>query len=433
MKASSGIDLMVSLDRDSAVGAARAARAPAARSDPPGHAAPRGAAAVHARAGARAGGPRGVVMEAYAQLAAEGYLVSRQGAPTRVAARAAAQPARRRRHRGRRAAVRLPPRRARRRARSRRRWPRALRQGLRDAPDAALGYGDPRGEPELRARWPTYLGRVRGVAADPERRGDAGLTQGSRSSAGCWPRAACGGSRSRTRAAPTARRRRRRPGWSRCRSPVDARRARRRRARARRAGAVLLTPAHQYPTGAVLAPAPRAALLAWAARARRASDRGRLRRRVPLRPPPVGALQGLAPSASSTSARVSKTLAPALRIGWLVAPPALREPMRREKAADDRGTPVLDAARARRLARARRARPPPAPHAPRLPRAGATRSSRRSRALPRAARRGARRRAAPVADLPDGVDEAALVRAAAEPRRRARRPRPAPPVPGARG
>jgi GntR family transcriptional regulator / MocR family aminotransferase len=112
---------------------------------------------------------RGVVTEAYGQLAAEGYLSTSQGAPVRVA-RAV-----------RTASPRAP-------ARSllesfpyhfhpglpdlagfpRETWLRSLRSALRDAPLAGVGYGDPRGVPVLREALAGYLGRVRGVDADPE-------------------------------------------------------------------------------------------------------------------------------------------------------------------------------------------------------------------------------------------------------------------------
>ena len=114
---------------------------------------------------------RGVVVDAYAQLAAEGYLVARQGAPTRVSD-AAAPPAGGNAPRPRHARaprfdfrpggpdVSLFPRAV---------WLASLRRALSSAPDARLDYGDPRGAPELRHALARYLGRVRGVAADPER------------------------------------------------------------------------------------------------------------------------------------------------------------------------------------------------------------------------------------------------------------------------
>src|ERR687896_1476392 len=113
---------------------------------------------------------RGVVVDAYAQLAAEGYLVARQGAPTRVSEAASpgppATPA---------AAGERPPRYDFRTGRPegslfpRNAWLASLRRALRDAPDARFDYGDPRGAPELRGALARYLGRVRGVACDPER------------------------------------------------------------------------------------------------------------------------------------------------------------------------------------------------------------------------------------------------------------------------
>src|SRR5918999_4851087 len=113
---------------------------------------------------------RGVVVDAYAQLAAEGYLLSRQGASTRVS-EAAAPPA----DAAPRPEVERPPRFDFRPGGPdvslfpRSAWLASLRRALHDAPDARLDYGDPRGAPELRQALARYLGRVRGVAAHPER------------------------------------------------------------------------------------------------------------------------------------------------------------------------------------------------------------------------------------------------------------------------
>ena len=111
---------------------------------------------------------RNTVAEAYAQLVAEGWLVARQGSGTWVAERAtpeAAEPARERVE----ATVRFDlrpgvpdlgafPRAA---------WLAAARRALAVAPDAALGYGDPRGVPELREQLAGYLARVRRVLVQP--------------------------------------------------------------------------------------------------------------------------------------------------------------------------------------------------------------------------------------------------------------------------
>ncbi|MGZ4280249.1 MAG: aminotransferase-like domain-containing protein, partial [Solirubrobacteraceae bacterium] len=106
-------------------------------------------------------------------------------------------------------------------------------------------------------------------------------------------------------------------------------------------GAVLVTPAHQYPTGVVLAPDRRAALLAWAAERDAFVLEDDYDAEYRYDRQPVGALQGLARQRVAYMSSISKTVAPALRVGWLVAPPALAEAIEHEKLADDRGTPVL--------------------------------------------------------------------------------------------
>ena len=342
MKASSGIELMVTLDRESAVGL-RAQLEHQLREGVRSGTLHHGAALPSTRALARElGVARGVVMEAYAQLAAEGYLASSQGAPTRVAARAAppaAAPALpepvapRFDFRPGAPDVSLVPRAA---------WAAALRQALRDAPDARLSYSDPRGTPELRGALATYLGRVRGVAADPETvMVTSGLTQGLVLT--CRALAARGVRRVAVEE----------PGSADLRGPiaatglewvpiaVDAHGLDVGALERSDVGAVLVTPAHQYPTGVVLAPERRAALLAWAA-ARDAfvlEDDYDAEYRYDRQP--VGALQGLDPERVAYMSTISKTLAPALRIGWLVAPPALAAAVQHEKLADDRGTPVI--------------------------------------------------------------------------------------------
>ena len=163
------------------------------------------------------------------------------------------------------------------------------------------------------------------------------------------------------------------------------------------ADALVLTPSHQWPTGAVLSAERRAAVLRWARERRRARRRGRLRRRVPLRPGArSGRMQGLAPDRVVYAGTASKTLAPGLRLGWLVAAARLVDAVadgqdaRRPRLARPRP------ARVRRLPGPRRVRPPPAPDAARSTAAAATRCSPRSREhAPRARAGRDRRRAAP--------------------------------------
>ena len=91
--------------------------------------------------------------------------------------------------------------------------------------------------------------------------------------------------------------------------------------------AVVLTPAHQHPTGVVLAGERRTALLAWL------RERGAIAidddydAEYRYDRAAVGALQGLDPERVVYAGSASKTLAPALRLGWLVLPASLVEPV----------------------------------------------------------------------------------------------------------
>jgi GntR family transcriptional regulator/MocR family aminotransferase len=108
------------------------------------------------------------------------------------------------------------------------------------------------------------------------------------------------------------------------------------------AGAVLVTPAHQSPTGAVLAPERRRSLLAWAERASAVVIEDDYDAEFRYDREPVGPLQGLAPERVVYCGSASKTLAPAMRLGWLVLPDALADAVAGEKALDDMGSPVLE-------------------------------------------------------------------------------------------
>ena len=427
MKASSGIELMVSLDRDSAVGL-RAQLEHQLREGVRSGTLRHGAALPSTRALARElGVARGVVMEAYAQLAAEGYLVSSQGAPTRVAARAAR--AGRRGGAGRARAPRfdfrpgapdvsLFPRMA---------WAAALRQALRDAPDARFSYSDPRGTPELRGALATYLGRVRGVAADPETvMVTSGLTQGLVLT--CRALAARGVRRIAVEE----------PGSADLRAPIAAvglewvpvavdddgldvgALARSDAARCWSRPRTSTPPAScSPPSGARRCSRGRAARDAFVLEddydAEYRYDRQ-----------PVGALQGLDPERvvyiglDQQDARARA----AARLARRAAGAARRRSSAR-RLADDRGTPgstqlglavLLERGELDR--HVRRTRPSTG--------AGATRSSRRSaRHLPELRPHGAAAGLHLLVDLPAEVDEAARRRGRARARRRPRRPRPA--------
>jgi GntR family transcriptional regulator/MocR family aminotransferase len=291
---------------------------------------------------AELGVSRGVVTEAYGQLAAEGYLAMSQGAPVRVAkaVRAASPRAPARSllesfpyhfHPG------LPdlagfPREA---------WLRSLRSALRDSPLSATGYGDPRGVPELREALAGYLGRVRGVDADPEHMlVCTGFMQAF--TLVCRTLRARGVERVALED----------PGWHVHRLIVentgmevvpvalDEQGLRVEELERTDAAAVLVTSAHQFPTGVVLGPERRAALIEWAEEERLIIeddyDAEYRYDRVA-----VGALQGLAPEHVAYIGSASKRLAPGMRLGWLLTPSWLAWELTTAKALEDGGSEAV--------------------------------------------------------------------------------------------
>src|SRR4051794_15476505 len=106
--------------------------------------------------------------------------------------------------------------------------------------------------------------------------------------------------------------------------------------------AVLVTPAHQFPPGAVLSAARRAALAAWARRTGALVIEDDYDAEYRYDRQPVGAVQGLAPEHVVHAHSVSKTLAPGLRLGWAVLPSHMAAEVAAEKRLSDLGTPVLE-------------------------------------------------------------------------------------------
>ena len=126
---------------------------------------------------------------------------------------------------------------------------------------------------------------------------------------------------------------------------------------------VVVTPAHQSPTGVVLTAERRHALVAWARDTDGFVVEDDYDSEFRYDRDPVGVLQGLAPERVFTVGTVSKSLAPTIRVGWVLAPPAFAAALAEEKHLADRGTPGLDQARARPPGGVRPLRPPPAPDA----------------------------------------------------------------------
>jgi GntR family transcriptional regulator/MocR family aminotransferase len=269
---------------------------------------------------------RPLVMEAYAQLAAEGYLALRQGAAPRVAHSVSPLQV-----------PQLPPETIS-TAPFRHdfrpgipdlssfpasRWLRAVEAALKTMTPDDFGYGQRFGVLLLRQALADYLGRVRGVSADPRQ---ILITGGFEQARSLLARALK--QRGVTHLAVEE------PGYT-DRAvwlaaglnlipiPVDENGLDVAAIAQSKAQAVLLTPAHQYPTGGVMSGARRLALAGWLRENDAIAIEDDYDAEFRYDRSPVGALQGLAPGHVVYAGTASKTLAPALRLGWIVAPPDL--------------------------------------------------------------------------------------------------------------
>jgi GntR family transcriptional regulator/MocR family aminotransferase len=290
---------------------------------------------------AQLGVSRGVTTEAYGQLAAQGFVVNRTKAAPIVAELGppahAAEP-------------RAPAPRAPRYDLTpttpdvtlfpRRRWLSALLEAARAAPAAAYDYGDPRGERELREALADKLGRTRGVVSEPER---IVVVQGAAQGIDLLARllAARGARRIAVEdpSLDSQPKRIRGHGLEAVGQPVDSQGL---LVDGLRADAVLVTPAHQFPTGAVLSGGRRRELLDWARRQRALIVEDDYDAEFRYDREPVRALQGLDPDSVAYMGTASKTLAPALRLGWVVVPAELADEAERVKHLLDNCSPALD-------------------------------------------------------------------------------------------
>ncbi len=365
---------------------------------------------------------RGLVQECYGQLLSEGYLTSQVGSATRVAIGAhqvAPEPAR--------AGVLAPRLIADFRAGvpdlasfPRADWVFATRDACSRMATADLDYGDPAGSAELRDVLAGYLRRVRAAAARPEHViVCTGFAQGlglvlralARTGVRCAAFEDPGyGNAETDESVQTAQA----AGLRVVHVPVDDLGIDVAALAASGADVVVVTPARQSPTGVVLAPTRRHALVEWATRNGAFIVEDDYDSEFRYDREPIGVLQGLAPDRVFTIGTTSKALAPAVRLGWVLAPRPLTGAVAAEKLLSDRGSSTLDQLTLATLVRSGR-------YDRHLRRMRATYAKRRTRLIAALAGHAPGIRLTglaagfhAVAHLPRSSDEQAVVRAARE-------------------
>jgi GntR family transcriptional regulator / MocR family aminotransferase len=220
------------------------------------------------------------------------------------------------------------------------RWLSMAQQVARRASVAALDYRESCGERTLRETLADHLGRTRGVIAEPEQ---IVVVQGTAQAVDLLVRALLRRGASRVAVEDpshtTNHARIRSFGLDVVGRPVDGHGM---VVTGLSADAVLVTPAHQFPTGSVLSGERRRELLSWSRESGGLIVEDDYDAEFRYDREPVRALQGLAPQQVVQLGTVSKTLVPALRLGWLVAPPELVDEVERAKLLADIFSPTLD-------------------------------------------------------------------------------------------
>ncbi|HEY3728884.1 MAG TPA: PLP-dependent aminotransferase family protein [Solirubrobacteraceae bacterium] len=284
---------------------------------------------------------RGVVTDAYDQLASQGFLTVRaRSAPVVAPLIASTVPATPRPPADRPPLYDLSPTTPDVNLFPLTRWLATTQRVARESGHLMLDYRESQGEPALRRALADHLGRTRGVIVDPDH---LIVTQGTAQSVDVLLRVLrARGARRLAVENPSHARQQERviaAGLSLVAQPIDA------------GGivvgdldtdAVLVTPAHQFPTGLVMSADRRRALLGWARNRRALVIEDDYDAEFRYDQEPVRALQGLAPDLVVQMGTVSKTLAPALRLGWLTAPPDLLEQATIQKCLIDDFSPALN-------------------------------------------------------------------------------------------
>ena len=273
---------------------------------------------------------RWVVTEAYGQLIAQGYVEATTGSATRIkwsaSPRAPVAPAPVRKE----FRFNLTPGIPDLSAFPRRRWAASVRAEISQASPLDLTYPPHGGHPRLRRVLADYLTRLRGAAVEPDDvtvssgiidgiaricqvLGNAGISTVGVEEPG-WPRLVAA-----VRVA----------GLTPMPVTVDANGLRNDELTAQPAiEAVIIAPAHQFPTGTVLSPSRRNAIVEWARRRDGVILEDDYDAEFRYDGRPIGAMQGMDPSRVVLIGSVSKTLSPALRIGWIAAPPRWTQALR---------------------------------------------------------------------------------------------------------
>ncbi|GAB3611097.1 PLP-dependent aminotransferase family protein [Humibacter ginsengiterrae] len=214
-------------------------------------------------------------------------------------------------------------------------WASAMRRAVSAAPVSAFGYGDPAGVEPLRHALATYLGRARGVSVAAAA---VHVTHGAGHAVQLVGRALVASGARRIAVEEYGHQPHRdilaALGLQTVPLPVDDAGAVVERLDELRVDAVLLTPAHQFPTGVALSPGRRASAVQWAERTGGFvieddyDGEFRFDRRA------VGALQSLAPDRVVYVGTASKALGPGIGLGWCVLPPALIDGVAEERRLD---------------------------------------------------------------------------------------------------
>jgi GntR family transcriptional regulator / MocR family aminotransferase len=269
---------------------------------------------------------RNTVVRVYAELVSEGWLIGQHGSGTVVAQRSAELVSGRERPRPQPSRPQpvhdLRPGRPDLSSFPRNEWIRAVKRTVSTAPFDAFGYADPHGRSELRDVLARYLARARGLRA----RADnivvcSGAAEGLRLVAAALAEAGATSVAVEEFGLQAQRETLLKAGLDAVPVPVDAHGADVSTLdHAPNQAAVVLTPSHQFPLGVALHPDRRAAVVDWARRRGRLIIEDDYDGEFRYDRSPVGALQGLDHDHVIYLGTASKSLAPGLRLGWLVVP-----------------------------------------------------------------------------------------------------------------